>query len=165
MFKEIEKYPGYFINESGIVIDSNSNIIRNNYDRFGFCYITINNISERVDKLVAESYLINSNNYGNICHRDGDIFNNHISNLYWSDKPNMYEERKYIEYKGKSKLQYVYEVYNESEVIQCIGREQVANLIQYEIISLKNMIGNGRKISLGPYKGYSIRKLDEKRMV
>ena len=57
-----------------------------------------------------------------------------------------------------------YEIFNEDtgDVIRCHGREMVADTIQYSLISLKNMVGNGRKIALGPYKGYQIRRLNRK---
>lgn len=163
MLKEIKRYPGYFINESGIIVDSKFNQIRPNYDKYGYGYVYIEDNLERIDKLVAECYLVNSNNYQNICHRNNDILDNHVSNLYWSNDPEIFIQRRSLEndkYITSRKKQYIYEIYNDNEVIQCVGREELANKIQYEIISLKNMIGNGRKISLGPYKGYQIRRLD-----
>lgn len=52
-----------------------------------------------------------------------------------------------------------YEVYNDRDAVFCPDRHSVADLIGYFEISLKNMVGNGRKIALGPYAGYQIRNL------
>ncbi|CAL6028345.1 HNH_endonuclease [Hexamita inflata] len=37
-----------------------------------------------VHRLVAEAFIENPNNYNFVRHIDGDIRNNHVSNLYWS---------------------------------------------------------------------------------
>ena len=42
-------------------------------------------------RLVAEAFLPNPNNFPDICHRDGDPFNNHLENLYWT-----YDQNKII---------------------------------------------------------------------
>ena len=44
------------------------------------------------------------------------------------------------------------------DCVICHGRADVAQTIQYKEISLKNMVGNERKIAFGPYAGYNIYK-------
>ena len=39
-----------------------------------------------IHKLVAEHFVENPNNYPDVRHIDGDVFNNHYSNLEWYDK-------------------------------------------------------------------------------
>ena len=51
-----------------------------------------------------------------------------------------------------------YSIYNNKETIYCSNRNEVALRIEYELVSLKNMVGNGRVISKGPYQGYQIKR-------
>lgn len=36
-----------------------------------------------IHRLVAETFLKNSNNYAYVCHKDGNPLNNNVENLYW----------------------------------------------------------------------------------
>jgi len=36
-----------------------------------------------ISRLVAQVFIENENNHPNVCHKDNDPANNHISNLYW----------------------------------------------------------------------------------
>lgn len=62
---------------------------------------------------------------------------------------------------GRRSAGCAYEVFNDDtgDSIYCDCRSDVSDLIGYSEISLKNMVGNGRKIALGPYAGYQIRNL------
>lgn len=161
MLKCLKRYNGYLINESGNIIDFNGNLLRTSADNDGNLYVNIDGNIEQIQYLVAENFLQPSekDDYKYIRHIDGDILNNHVTNIAWTNFVDDYygivnrENRKY------SSSKCIYQVYNEdeSDIIDCIGRGEVAKLIGYEEISLKNMIGNGRKIFLGPYKGYQIR--------
>ena len=157
----IPKYPNYYISESGIVTNSNGIVQRYSLDNNERLFVTIEGNKEYIDELVAMTFLQNPNNFYYIEHTDHDGLNNHVSNLrYTNIKPKVdpipNRNRKY------SRSSYKYEVYNEDagDSIICYGRGEVAELIQYEEISLKNMVGNGRKIFVGPYKGYQIRRLN-----
>ena len=55
----------------------------------------------------------------------------------------------------------MYKVYNNIESVYCYGRDEVSDLILYSESSLKNMVGNGREITQGSYKGYRIDKMGE----
>lgn len=162
MLKELKNYPGYFINESGVIIDSNCSLIKSMINRDGRLYVTLNSNIEFVDELVAMTFLINDENYSYIRHCDSDSLNCHLSNIRWSNKKDT-SKIPYRDHKKYSNSKNIYEVYNKDtgDVVSCIGRGEVAQLIQYEEISLKNMIGNGRIISVGPYKGYQIRRIKE----
>lgn len=160
MLIQIPKYPDYQINESGTIIDNSGKLLRQSLTNEGRLYVYINNELVYIDEIVAETYIPNPNNYEFIQHIDNDFLNNHYTNLNWTNEEPKYfiKERKNREYSGS---RYIYQVFNddESDVINCLGRGEVAKLIQYEEISLKNMVGNGRKIALGPYKGYMIRRI------
>ena len=166
MFKEIPNYINYLINESGVIIEkSTGNLVRQSVNNYGYMYATLDGNNEYIHDLVAEAFLQPIPGF-NVIHKDNDSFNNHWTNLEYSDLDDEFvlSNRSHREYSGTSihKHRYVniYEVFNEEtgDMIECEGRGAVAELIQYEEISLKNMVGNGRKITLGPYKGYQIRR-------
>lgn len=162
-FVKLKRYDGYFINESGIVIDKNKNKLRYSVDdRVGLMYYTINGEIEYINNLVAETFLQNPHNYEFVDFIDKDPLNNHVTNLKYSDSQHIQQYREKRIYKPAYKSKYIYEVYNDQNCIQCVGRGEVAKLIEYEEISLKNMVGNGRIISKGPYTGYQIRRLNIK---
>lgn len=160
MFINLPNYENYLINESGVIIDKRTNnIARVAANNQGLMYVNLDGNIEYIHNLVANTFLINSG-LPFVNHIDNDILNNHVTNLKWSMneetiRSSCRNHRKYSRSKNP------YEVYNEEtgDSIICIGRGKVAELIQYEEISLKNMIGNGRKITLGPYKGYQIRRV------
>ena len=173
MMKDIPGYEGkYQINESGIVINNRGHVMRTAQSNSGYLRTALEipgkpgeRVNESIHRLVAETFLDNPDNLPVVMHKDNDPLNNHVSNLkYGTQSENIQqafdENRKFSPASNK---RYIYEVYSESDnkVYRCIGRAAVAELIQYEIISLKNMIGNKRKIALGPYKGYMIRRTDE----
>lgn len=166
MFKEIPNYNNYLINESGVIIEkSTGNVVRESVNNYGYMYVTLNGNNEFIHDLVAETFLQPIPGF-NVIHKDNDSFNNHWTNLEYSDLDDEFtlSNRSHRKYSGTSihKHRYVniYEVFNEEtgDMIECEGRGAVAELIQYEEISLKNMVGNGRKITFGPYKGYQIRR-------
>lgn len=162
MFKRIDNHPNYFINESGNIIDSNETYIRfsvNNYERM---YCTLDDQIEYIDRLVANAFLAKPSDEAlYLNHQDGDSLNCHVSNLHWSDVEIINDPIPHRSHREYSRGKNIYEVFNDDEsiIVPCVGRAEVAELIQYEEISLKNMVGNGRKIFLGPYKGFQIRRV------
>lgn len=163
MLKEIPGYENYLINESGVIINKkDNNVLRTSVNNDGYMYVYLEGKIQYIHNLVAKSFLSKENELEleNVIHLDEDPLNNHISNIQYSDDYDKIEliSREHRVYSNGNKL---YEVYNEEidDYILCHGRSEVAELIQYEEISLKNMVGNGRKITLGPYKGYQIRRL------
>lgn len=89
--KIIENYPNYSISPDGIVYSLNQNIVltlkprkltgglRVKLHHEGMCLFVY------VDRLVAETYIPNElSNYLEVEHIDGDLSNNHVSNLRWS---------------------------------------------------------------------------------
>lgn len=160
MFYCIPGYFGYRINESGVVIDENGRMVRFSVDNYDRMYVTINKNIEYIDELVAKTFLHNPDNFKYVSHRNGELLNNHLSNLYWSKEPEILEKESIIHKRPKTIPRYKYEIYNDiGDSIICQGREELAKLIEYEVISLKNMVGNGKIISKGPYTGCQIRRL------
>ena len=160
MFREIPGYKNYYINESGIVKDQYENLLKIAVNNDCRMYTIINGNIEYIDNLIAKTYFRIDHEYKFPVHIDGDPLNNHVTNIKISKN-----KEKNLTIPNRSNRSYssgtnIYEVFNDvtGDIVECIGRGQVAELIQYEEISLKNMVGNGRKITLGPYKGYQIRR-------
>ena len=183
MMKDIPGYDGkYKINESGIVINKTGHVMRTAVSNSGYLRTALEDVgypdepdtyrkNRSIHRLVAETFLPNPDDLPVVMHLDNDPLNNHVSNLKWGTasenmKQAFREGRKFSPSKGLH-FNYPYDVYNDDDPdnidsIRVIGRAEVANLIQYEEISLKNMVGNDRKIALGPYTGYKIKRIDVK---
>ena len=171
MMKEIKGYEGkYKINESGIVVNDNGHVMRTAVSNAGYLRTTLEIIengrlvrnNESIHRLVAETFIPNPNNLPVVMHKDNDPLNNHVSNLKWGTQSENIRQafREGRKFSPAVKPVYKYEVYNDNsgEVIMCKGRTAVSDLIGYEEISLKNMVGNDREITLGPYRGFKIRR-------
>ena len=171
MMKDLVNYEGkYKINESGIIINNKGHVMRTAVSNSGYLRTaleqkgTTKRKNESIHRLVAQTFIPNPYNLPVVMHKDNDPLNNHVSNLQWGNqseniKQAFIEGRKVSPAKNR-KTRYVYEVYNEDtgDIIKCAGRSEVSDLIGYEEISLKNMVGNNRPICLGDYKGYMIRR-------
>lgn len=167
--KDIPGYEGkYKINESGVIINKKGHVMRTAVSNSGYLRTALeekgstHRKNESIHRLVAQTFIPNPDNLPVVMHKDNDPFNNHVSNLQWgtqSDniKQAFDEGRKESPRCGSTSS--TYEVYNENDSVFCPNRHSVSDLIGYSEISLKNMIGNGKKITLGPYKGYEIRNL------
>lgn len=163
MLKPIPGYENYLINESGVVIDKRDRtMLRTSVNNDGYMYVYIDGRLKYIHDLVAKTFLSKDQELTIPIHINNDPLNNHVTNIEYSDVDESDDiilvSREHRKYSGSKNL---YEVFNEEtgHSILCEGRGDVAELIQYEEISLKNMVGNGRKIFLGPYKGYQIRRL------
>ena len=172
-YKSIPSHPNYFVNENGIIVDAGGNYVSVSQDYYGYLYTHLDNEKVYIHEIVASLYLNSQTRDPEfekfIVHKDNDILHNHYSNLKFSPYPENIEsflDRKV--YSNMDKLgakqankvsQYV--VYNDEtgNYVICKDRIAVSELIHYELISLKNMVGNDRKISLGPYKGYKIKRV------
>lgn len=178
MMVDIKGYEGkYKINESGIIINKKGHAMRTAVSNSGYLRVCLeekdstNRINESVHRLVAKTFIENDDpvNKNVVMHLDNDRLNNHISNLKWgTQSENMkqaFDQNRKIPSSKFNKTINIYEVYNDSDSIKCMGRSKVADLIQYEEISLKNMVGRDREIALGPYKGYKIRRTGECKII
>lgn len=88
MRKEIEGFPGYFIEDNGRVWSEHSNkFLKPLHDTNGYLMVNLHKdgkqYSKRIHRLVAEAFIKNPNNYDQVNHIDENKENNNINNLEW----------------------------------------------------------------------------------
>lgn len=91
MWRIIEEFPNYIINDYGTIFKIHGKksyrIMRPKKDKDGYLYIGLRNKSgryfRRIHQLVAKAYINNPNNESIVNHIDGNIENNHFTNLEW----------------------------------------------------------------------------------
>jgi len=91
--KDIKGYEGlYTITSNGVVESTLRNgtlggILKYSYTQKNYARVRLykNNISiwHSIHRLLAETFIPNSNNYPYVCHKDGNPRNNSLENLYW----------------------------------------------------------------------------------
>lgn len=94
MLKNIKGYDGdYKVNEFGEVFSfkkGRPKKLKPRYTHDGYIWYSLskNNKAKtlRANRLVAETFIPNPLNKETVNHKDGDKFNNHVSNLEWSTK-------------------------------------------------------------------------------
>ena len=73
----------YKISRNGEIKNPKNKILKNTKSGCGYYYCRINNISKRVHRLVAITYIPNPNNYPEVDHIDRNKENNNVDNLRW----------------------------------------------------------------------------------
>lgn len=88
--KEIEGFPGYFIEEDGTVWSESSGVrkkLKTRPDFDGYLKVNIRNNGKRCDfrvhRLVAQAFIPNPNNLPFVLHKDDNPSNPHKDNLFW----------------------------------------------------------------------------------
>lgn len=102
MRDNIKGYPGYHITKRGKVYsrwESGGHRFTSQWHGVklrtyqGRVYVNLSRKKQKISRLVALAYIPNPNNYPNICHKDNNPLNNHVSNLYWgTQKMNMQQK-------------------------------------------------------------------------
>lgn len=93
MWRIIEEFPDYIIDEYGNIFKIHGRksyrIMKPKKDKDGYLYIGLRNENgryfRRIHQLVAKAYINNPNNESIVNHIDGNIKNNHFTNLEWCD--------------------------------------------------------------------------------
>lgn len=95
-WKQIRGYPNYRVNEEGEIKNHRlDHILKQTMDSGGYMRVTISEngrqYSELVQRLVADTFL--GEHPGMIVkHRDGDLTNNRIDNLYWTTRSELIKD-------------------------------------------------------------------------
>jgi hypothetical protein len=85
-WREWPKNPKYWVSPDGDVRNSESGVLLNPYKQQGYLRLSIDNGSIFVHRIVAECFLpLPSENMSSVNHIDHNPFNNHVSNLEWSN--------------------------------------------------------------------------------
>lgn len=170
---DLKDYEGkYKINECGVIINKKGHVMRPAMTDNGYLRVALeeknstHRKNEFVHRLVAKQFIDNPDNLPIVMHKDNDTTYCHYSNLKWgSQSDNMkqaFDEGRKVSPGNTPK--HIYEVYNEDgDVIKCKGQVGVAELIEYSCEnSVGDIVRHNKKISIGPYKDYMIRKTDQK---
>lgn len=172
MFRDVPGYPGYQINESGVVINKNGHVMRYALSNTGYLRYALippdgdgqHRDNASMHRLVASTFIPNPNNLPVVMHIDNDKLHNHVTNLKWGTQSDNVQQafnegRKVSPAVSKSSKYQIYD--DDGVIITCPSRTNLAETMQYAEISLKNMIGNDHIINQGPYKGCKIRRVKE----
>lgn len=164
MMTEIKDFPGYMINENGVVINKTGHVLKPAISNAGYLRTSletydgngklIHRYNKSIHRLVAETFIPNPNNLPVVMHIDNDPLHNHVSNLKWGTASDNIQQA-YREGRMSApryKPENVYEVFNNSETIKCKGRKGVA-----ELLGLTEKYIRPGIIKSGKYKGYIVK--------
>ena len=90
IYKDIEGYKGYKISNYGNVKSlkfGKEKILKQTKNKKGYLYVCLYKDGKvkhyKVHRLVAQTFIPNTNNYQQVNHKDEDKQNNHVTNLEW----------------------------------------------------------------------------------
>lgn len=93
--RPIPDFPGYFITKTGIVYGLKGFPLSPRIDSWGYNNVFIKNKNCRVHRLVLQVFGPKQPKLKTLAlHKDGDNTNNNISNLYWGDHKDNFEDAK-----------------------------------------------------------------------
>jgi hypothetical protein len=86
-FTSIPDFPGYFANREGVIRGKRVDCLKPSYNNKGYAFVNLSlegvAKSYLVHRLIAQTFLLNPDNYTEIDHIDKDKTNNCVENLRW----------------------------------------------------------------------------------
>jgi hypothetical protein len=126
----------YLIHNNGIILNLRTFKIYNNINNI----ITIANSRKKIDRLIASLFIENKNDLPYVKHIDGDILNNNVNNLLWSNEI----ERKKINTKSKNRN--IYDI----TITQSTKSDIVLNTY-YGFVEIQNIILQDMKMDINKF--------------
>ena len=173
MMIEVKGYPGYMINENGVVINKKGHAMRPALSNVGRLRVPLERYDENgkliardnksIHRLVAENFIPNPDNLPVVMHKDNDILHNHVSNLKWGTQSENIQQA-FAEGRKTGNIDFhpvnLYEVHNKDNSIsyKCKGTKGVAELVGS---STEKSIRPGI-IKSGEYEGFIITNTHKK---
>ena len=79
--ESVEK--GYFVSPSGNIYNRHGDLMVGAVDHCGYRHTILNRKNRNVHRVIAETFIPNSNNLPCVNHKDGNKLNNSVDNLEW----------------------------------------------------------------------------------
>lgn len=173
MFKTLDDYPKYKINESGIIVNKKNHIIKPAQSNSGYLRVAlekydengklISRANESVHRLVAKTFIQNQEDFQVVMHLDNDKMNNHVTNLKWgTQQDNVQQAIDDGLFPSQKNWRTVYEIFNNNHIIRCVGWTGLSYKTGYTQNSISSYINSDNEMIGGNYPGYKIRSTDER---
>ena len=153
--KQVAGFEEYLMNEKGDVFGPRKKLKRVMHKR-GYHMVTVRKQARLLHMLVARTYIPNPNGYTNVSHIDGDVTNNHISNLEWVTVQELRRRKKLNPTKKKDESIEQYE-HTEAQIKQIVALHN--SKPKYTIPYLSKLIGIEEQIIeryIMKYKGSKV---------
>ena len=167
MLKNINGFENYKIDEYGNIYNKNNKILHPYINNKGYKCIDLIGLDKTKNKflihrLVALHFVPNPNNHPIVLHLDNNKLNTYYLNLKWGtySENNSQAIKDGLNTIPKPDNRKRYQLYNDQEIIECIGISSIINLNNYGNDSMmRNYILRKSMITKGNYQGYKIRKI------
>ena len=104
IWKFVKDNPKYSISNTGRVRNYLGRELKVSTDKNGFATVTMSNKKYKLHVLLARTFLPNPENHTYVEHIDGDVSNNSLDNLRWTDGSVLRETNTSGKYRGVTRI-------------------------------------------------------------